>query len=33
MNALSSEVFREMAEVLELISADPDVRVVILTGS
>lgn len=33
MNALSSEVFREMAEVLGLISADPDVRVVILTGS
>ncbi len=33
MNALSSEVFREMAEVLDMISADPDVRVVILTGS
>lgn len=33
MNALSSEVFCEVAEVLDMISADPDVRVVILTGS
>ncbi|MFB3926217.1 MAG: enoyl-CoA hydratase/isomerase family protein [Syntrophales bacterium] len=33
MNALSSELFREMAEVLGQISADPEVRVVILTGS
>jgi len=33
MNALSSEVFREIAGVLDLISADPEVRVVILTGS
>jgi enoyl-CoA hydratase/carnithine racemase len=33
MNALNSEVFREIVGVLDLISADPEVRVVILTGS
>jgi enoyl-CoA hydratase len=33
MNALSTEVFREIANVLTLISTDADVRVVIVTGS
>lgn len=33
MNSLSSELFREMVEVLGQIAVDPEVRVVILTGS
>lgn len=33
MNSLSSELFREMAEVLCLIAGDHEVRVVILTGN
>ena len=31
MNSLSSELFREMVEVLDQIAVDPEVRVVILT--